>query len=79
MSKSYISGKDFICNTKMDKETIIVSEVNQGQILWYNIYVELNEWYKQTYLQEEIDSQILEKNLSVYKVEMGRGIEELEF
>lgn len=72
MSKSYISVKNILfAATKMDQETIIVSEVNQGQISWYNIYVELNEWYKQSYLQRRNRLTDLGKKHMVTKVENG--------
>ena len=78
MSKSYILDKDILfAATKMDREIIILSEVNQRQISWYNIYVELNEWYKQTYLQRRNRLTDIEKNM-VTKVE-NRERDKLEF
>lgn len=79
MSKSYISVKNILfAATKMDQETIIVSEVNQGQISWYNIYAELNEWYKQSYLQRRNRLTDLGKKHMVIKVENGER-DKLEF
>ena len=75
MSRSYILDKDILfAATKMDREIIILSEVNQRQISWYNIYVELNEWYKQTYLQRRNRLTDIEKNIWLPKWKIGREI-----
>ena len=75
MSKSYILDKDILfAATKMDQEIIILSEVNQRQISWYNIYVELNEWYKETYLQRRNRLTDIEKNIWLPKWKIEREI-----
>ena len=57
--------------TWMDLEIIILSEVNQTNIMCYHFYVESKKWYKWTYLQNRNRFTDIEKKFMVTKGEIN--------